>query len=152
MGDYQRHCYLRHLRTAECLAKSCRIFLDQQDHLFVEADEWCLQSGVTMDRRSIVTDVSTHTLLRHWRPARSHSDSQIFLNQTNGSNICWIWVMQVSPRCAATEDPFNRLGVAPNSTKDVIRKAYRKLVLRVHPDLHPDGSDQEFIQVHLGTA
>jgi len=46
-------------------------------------------------------------------------------------------------------DPFRKLGVEKGATKAAIKKAYRKMVLRVHPDLNREGgSEEEFIQVH----
>lgn len=35
-------------------------------------------------------------------------------------------------------DPFNRLGIAPGSTRDVIKRAYRTLAKQCHPDLRKD--------------
>ncbi|MGR6915393.1 DnaJ domain-containing protein [[Actinomadura] parvosata] len=32
---------------------------------------------------------------------------------------------------------YERLGVARTATRDEIRKAYRRLAYRLHPDLHP---------------
>ena len=36
------------------------------------------------------------------------------------------------------EDPYKVLGVAPNATQDEIKKAYRQMAKKYHPDLHPD--------------
>lgn len=35
-------------------------------------------------------------------------------------------------------DPFSRLGIAPDSSRSAIKKAYRKLCLTCHPDMRPD--------------
>lgn len=35
-------------------------------------------------------------------------------------------------------DPFNRLGIAPDSTADAIKRAYRTLAKQCHPDLRED--------------
>lgn len=52
--------------------------------------------------------------------------------------------MQVT---ANASDAHSLLGVPPGAPKDVIKRAYRKLVLRTHPDIAHDGSEDRFIQV-----
>lgn len=48
---------------------------------------------------------------------------------------------------ASGSDAHLLLGVPPGSPKDVIKRAYRKLVLHTHPDIAHDGSEERFIQV-----
>ena len=36
------------------------------------------------------------------------------------------------------EDPYKVLGVSPDATQDEIKKAYRQMAKKYHPDLHPD--------------
>lgn len=36
------------------------------------------------------------------------------------------------------DDPHKVLGVSPNATQDEIKKAYRQMAKKYHPDLHPD--------------
>ena len=36
-----------------------------------------------------------------------------------------------------SEDPYAVLGVKPEATQDEIRKAYRQLAKKLHPDLNP---------------
>lgn len=40
-------------------------------------------------------------------------------------------------------DPYKTLGVPRTATQDEIKKAYRKLVKTLHPDLHPDDEAKE---------
>lgn len=41
------------------------------------------------------------------------------------------------------EDPYKILGVAKTATQDDIKRAYRKLVKQLHPDLHPGDAGKQ---------
>ena len=50
----------------------------------------------------------------------------------------------------ASGDAHSVLNVPAGAPKDVIKRAYRKLVLRTHPDIaHDGGSEERFIQVSI---
>lgn len=46
-----------------------------------------------------------------------------------------------------TEDPYGILGVDRGSSEDDIKKAYRKLALKLHPDKNPDEDPETFKRV-----
>lgn len=50
------------------------------------------------------------------------------------------------------QTPYEILGVAPDATQDDIRKAYRKLAKKLHPDLNPGDSAAEARFKEVGAA
>ncbi|KEG14038.1 putative chaperone DNAJ protein [Trypanosoma grayi] len=45
-------------------------------------------------------------------------------------------------------DPYRILGLAPNASKEEVKKAYHRLALRYHPDGGPEGSKERFQAVN----
>ncbi|MCV2892086.1 DnaJ C-terminal domain-containing protein [Lentibacter sp. XHP0401] len=50
------------------------------------------------------------------------------------------------------DDPYKVLGVARDATQDEIKKAYRKLAKKLHPDLHPGDKTKEAEFQKVGAA
>ena len=55
----------------------------------------------------------------------------------HGENFCYI------TKAAIMADPYKTLGVEKTATEDDIRKAYKKLAKKYHPDLNPGDKDAE---------
>ena len=50
------------------------------------------------------------------------------------------------------QDPYKVLGVAPDASDEEIKKAYRDLTKKYHPDLHPDDKDAAQKMNDINTA
>lgn len=84
--------------------------------------------------------------MRHAKTCQ-HVIRGVFVNHVGHDMIQPLFDVQ-RQASASSSDAHSLLGVPPRAPKDVIKRAYRKLVLRTHPDIaHGGGSEERFIQV-----
>ena len=50
------------------------------------------------------------------------------------------------------QDPYKVLGVSPDASDEEVKKAYRELTKKYHPDLHPDDKDASQKMNEINTA
>ncbi len=57
-------------------------------------------------------------------------------------------IEKYTPQASLREDPWRVLGVSPSANDQQIKKAYRKLALKHHPDVDPsDAAHERFLMI-----